>query len=178
MTPEPETTLTMPVVPEDAADTETLASLPAEPVAVITTAQWPRYPIGDALISSLPGFDIPPCGHCQAVFDGAGPEVLTVVRPLGTLRHLAYKAGWQYDLSLIWTCPQCEQGEAQAAAEAGVLLAGGSYPDILHDYDLAARATMTASGRYSWDYETWRGKWQPRPEKCVPEPAAEQRAAA
>ena len=178
MSTQPEDTLTFPVVAEDTPVTETLEALPAVTgTAPAPERPWHLYPIGDWLISSLPGFDTLPCGHCGAVFGGATPGVLTEVRVLGRLRHLAYEAGWEYDLGLMWTCPQCRQDAAQAAAEAAVLLAGGSYPDILRDYDLAARATMTASGRYSWDYDDWRGTWQPRPERCMPEPAAEQRAA-
>jgi hypothetical protein len=128
---------------------------------------FPYIPIGDALISSLPGFDIPPCGHCGEVFTDATPDVLAAVRPLLELRHLAYQAGWGYDLGLTWTCPECAGAMAQAAAEADVLLAGGSYPDILREFDIAARATMT--NRHSWDYDGWRERFRPRPEFCEPE---------
>ena len=116
MSTQPEDTLAMPVVAE---------TLPALPAVTETAPEpeperpWHHYPIGDWLISSLPGFDTLPCGHCGAVFGGATPGVLTEVRVLGRLRHLAYEAGWEYDLGLMWTCPQCRQDAAQAAGSTG-----------------------------------------------------------
>ncbi len=191
MTPDaanPEQTLTMPVVPE--ADTETMEALPepvTEPVpsqapepVTVTYSAFPWFPIGDALISSVPGFDTMPCGHCKAVFTGAVPDVLTETRPLEILRHLAYEAGWRYDLSLIWTCPECQAAALAVRAEGNALLAGGSYPSILREFDIEARTTMTAGGRHPWDYDAWREKYRPRPERCIPESeaAAEGQAAA
>jgi hypothetical protein len=141
----PDETAVMPVIPE------TLPALP-EPV---TFAAFPWNPIGDALISSLPGFDSLPCGHCGAAFGGATADVLTEARVLGTLRYLAYEAGWQYDLSLIWTCPGCYgTGDDRAAAEArteaeAVADAEHVHRSILAGFDHRASAAMEARG---WEF--------------------------
>ena len=185
MTPEPDSTLTFPV-PGDTEvlpvpETETLEALPAQATFAGTSdagimepeRPFPFIAIGDALISSVPGFDTLPCGHCGTVFDGATPDVLTVTRPLGVLRHLAYEAGWEYDLSLIWTCPECQAAALASRAEGDALLAGGTYPSILREFDIEARATMTAGGRYPWDYDEWRSKFRPRPARCEPESESE-----
>jgi len=171
--PEPEVTLALPAVPEPvpAQDPE------PEPV---TFARWPHYPIGDALISSVPGFEDLPCGHCKAVFTDATPAVLNSVRPLMELRYLARQAGWNYDLSLTWTCPACHQAEEDRAVrwDSVQTTPGVTLEDILHGHDMNARATMTAGGRYPWDYDEWRDKYRPRPEKCIPEPEAAEASAA
>ena len=87
-----------------------------------------------------------PCGHCKAVFGGATPDVLTETRPLEVLRHLAYEAGWRYDLGLIWTCPACRtdplavfdraaaKADASAEHEHGSILAwtDGKFEDAMN----------------------------------------------
>lgn len=182
MTPDPETvacpvpdeTAVMPVVPEP-ADTRpfagaSLAGLPdpdasvtliPAPVPVPEPRPFPWMPIGDHLISSLPGFDTLPCGHCGAMFTDAPPDVLTRVRPLGVLRHYAYEAGWQYDETLTWTCPDCA-GEAAGAAAArdrawAEAARGPGYPDVLAEFDRKAKATLARiEGEFDpsfWRYE-------------------------
>jgi hypothetical protein len=164
--PTPEDTLTFPVV----ADTETMQPVPETEVlpalpepsfagASLTGQPEPRpfplFPIGDALISSVPGFDTEPCGHCRAVFGSATPAVLTAVRPLMELRSLAYDEGWGYDRSLIWTCPDCKQAAAErvtapdrAEAEA-VADAEHEHRAILAAFDRRAAAAMEARG---WEF--------------------------
>jgi hypothetical protein len=173
--PEPEQTLTFPVIE---ADTETLEALPAVTETVPASRPFPYIAIGDWMTTAKPGFDIPPCGHCGAVFTDAPPDILTVTRPLGGLRHLAYEAGWGYDLGLKWTCPECREAQQQAAAGAYAQLAPDTYPDILRESDMKTRATMTACGRYPWDYDDWRKRFRPRPERCEPDPAADSEVAA
>lgn len=188
MTPDPETTLalpvteetlTLPVVPEP-ADTRPFAGaslaglpdpdasvtlIPAGDAVLMRAAPEPRpfpwMPIGDHLISSLPGFDSLPCGHCGAVFADAPPDVLTRVRPLGVLRHYAYEAGWQYDETLTWTCPECAAAAADAATEWDRAWAeaarGPGYPDVLAEFDRKAKATLARiEGEFDpscWRYE-------------------------
>jgi rubredoxin len=136
-------TMPLPAVTED---TVTMHVVPAPAEDVTPERPFPRYPIGDALISSLPGFDSLPCAHCGAVFDGATADVLTEARVLGTLRYLAYEAGWQYDLSLKWTCPACREdplaafdraaarADASAEHEHGSILAwtDGKFEDAMN----------------------------------------------
>jgi rubredoxin len=149
-------TTPLPAVTED---TVTMHVVPAPAEDVTPERPFPRYPIGDALISSLPGFDILPCGHCGAVFDSATPAVLTAVRPLMEMRSLAYDAGWGYDLSLIWTCPACREdplaaydraaarADASAEHEHGSILAwtDGKFEDAMN----ARGAQFTC--RWSYD---------------------------
>lgn len=185
MTPEPETTLTMPVVPDE--DTETLQAVtePApdpepEAIATVTFAQWHHYPIGDALMQEMHGYDILPCGRCKTAFKDFPSDSLDRSRILDYLVTLAAGAGWQADADYVWCCPACVAELNQPAAEwdDGHIEAMRQHQRILSEHDSKARATMTAGGRYSWDYETWCGTWRPRSERCAPEPAAEQRAAA
>jgi len=164
-----EDTVTMHVVPEAVQE------------AAAEKRPFPDFPVGDALISSLPGFDIPPCGHCGTAFADAPPDVLTRTRVLGVLRHHAYEAGWDYDRYGKWTCPGCRLADAERAARWDSLQTqpGVTLEDIFHEHEITVRSIMTASGRYAWDYDDWRYTWRPRPEYCVPEPepAAEGQAA-
>lgn len=156
-TPEPETLDSLPLAGEE---TVTMHVVPEpEPAAA---RPFPRYPIGDYLISSMPGFDIPPCGHCGTVFQDATPEVLTAVRPLMEMRSLAYDAGWRYDFSLIWSCLPClteglERDAAENRAEAEAAAAAEhEHRAILAAFDRRAGAAMEArGGEYTcrWSYE-------------------------
>ncbi|HEV2452393.1 MAG TPA: hypothetical protein VGS62_10770 [Streptosporangiaceae bacterium] len=141
--PVTEDTAVMPVVPEPA---DTIPFLGANNIGLAEPRPFPYIAIGDHLISSMPGFDTLPCGHCGAVFDGAPPDVLTRVRPLGVLRHLAYEAGWQYDLWLAWCCPRCQESADERAAEADRKWAEAArivgVSDVLGEFDRKAKATL------------------------------------
>jgi hypothetical protein len=101
-----------------------LALPPAAPGYAATTGPMralgrPAVSIGDALARDdhwgrklIPL----PCGHC-----GTPPRVpdgiLERTRIIGHVNWLALRDGWKFDTDLIWTCPQCQQGDAWKARQ-------------------------------------------------------------
>ena len=79
----------------------------------------PAVSIGDALTRDDtwgPKLAPLPCGHC-----GTPPRVpdgiLERTRIIGHVNWLAFEAGWKFDVDLIWTCPDCQDGEAWKARQ-------------------------------------------------------------
>jgi hypothetical protein len=79
----------------------------------------PAISIGDALTRDDtwgPKLTPLPCGHCGTpppVPDG----ILERTRIIGHVNWLAVRAGWAFDTDFIWTCPDCQQGEAWKARQ-------------------------------------------------------------
>ena len=202
MSTEPDDTLTFPAVTDPgtipfagASDTGQPVTLdlpaaeeaPAAPPpsasglmgAATFASTFPFSPIGDRLVGEMPGFDILPCGKCGAVFSDAPAATLDRSHVLQFLRVLAYDAGWEASEDYAWCCPACIAALGKPAAEwdDGAGEARKGHGEFLSEVDRTARATLTAGGRYPWDYEAWRERFRPRPEKCVPEPVADRQAA-
>jgi hypothetical protein len=62
-----------------------------------------------------------PCGHCHAappVPDG----IIERTRIIGHVNWLAVQDGWRFDTDFIWTCPQCQLGEAWKARQGALEL--------------------------------------------------------
>jgi hypothetical protein len=98
----------------------TAVQAPAPPRALPAGRERPV--IGDALALDPhwgPKLAMLPCGHCG---DEGTPAagVLERTYVIGYLNRLAWDAGWTFDTDLIWTCPQCQQGDAWKARQ-GVL---------------------------------------------------------
>lgn len=93
----------------------------------------PAISIGDQLATEMPGFDILPCGHCGAAFDGAAADLLGRTHVLGILNYLAAQAGWRYDTEWTWTCPQCQHGEAWKARQGQLEVRPARRPCERHD---------------------------------------------